>query len=187
MHDTICLEATDVLKRSEQQLITAKATAPVLDPKPIPVSTHRSSTLSLKLTSFHGDLLKWRDLWALFCSRLEKEPGLMDADKGCLLVEAMADTKARHRAEAALACIGTFDNAVLALKCHYEDDRLLFIHHFDELTQQDTVKESVEDIDRLEDRLRSFIRGMSMANGYSTDQIVVAIAEKTLTSGMVKQ
>ena len=76
---------------------------------------------------------------------------------------------------------------MLALKRHYEDDRLLFIHHFDELTQQDTVKETVEDIDRLEDRLRSSIRGMSMANGYSADQMVVAIAEKTLTPGTVKQ
>ena len=187
LHDTICLEATDVLKRSEQQLIAAKATAPVMDPKPTPVPTPRSSTLSLKLPSFHGDLLKWRDFWALFCSRLEKEPGLTDTDKGCLLVEAMADIKARQRAEAALAHTDTFDKAVLALKRHYEDDRLLFIHHFDELTQQDTVKETVEDIDRLEDRLRSSIRGMSMANGYSADQMVVAIAEKTLTPGTVKQ
>ena len=187
LHDTICLEATAVLKRSEQQLIAAKATAPVMHPKPTPVPTPRSSTLSLKLPSFHGNLLKWRDFWALFCSRLEKEPGLTDVDKGYLLVEAMAGIKARQRAEAALAHTDTFDKAVLALKRHYEDDSLLFIHHFDELTQQDIIKETVEDIDRLEDWLRSSIRGMSMANGYSADQKVVAIAEKTLTPGTVKQ
>ena len=55
----------------------------------------RQPTLALKLPSFHGDLFKWRDFWALFDSRLKKEPGLTDVDKGCLMVEAMADFKAR--------------------------------------------------------------------------------------------
>ena len=83
-----------------------------------------------------------------------KKPGLTDADKECLLFEVLADIKVQQRAEAALAQTDTFDNAVLALKRYDEYDWLLFIYHFDELTQQDTVKETVEDIDRLEDRLR---------------------------------
>ena len=79
---------------------------------------------------------------------MKKEPGLTDADKGCLLVEAMADSKARQRAEATLAHIDCFERALQALKKYYEDDRLLFTHHFDKLSQQDTIKESVKDLDR---------------------------------------
>jgi len=52
----------------------------------------------------------------LFTSQLEKDSGLTDADKSCILVEAMADSKARQRAEAALAHADRFDKAVLDLK-----------------------------------------------------------------------
>ena len=70
---------------------------------------------------------------------------------------------------------------------HYEDDWLLFTHHFDELSQQDTIKDSVEDLDCLEDRLRSAVRGMSASSGYTADQMVVAIAEKSLSSELIRQ
>ena len=187
LYDDLCDQATDVLKRSDQQLLATIAATPVMYTKHTSVPPPRPPTLALKLPSFHGDLLNWRDFWALFDSRLKKEPGLTDADKGCLLVEAMADSKARQRAEAALAHTDCFERAVQALKKYYEDDRLLFTHHFDELSQQDTIKDSVEDLDRLEDRLRSAVRGMSASSGYTAGQMVVAIAEKSLSSGLVCQ
>ena len=187
LYDEICDQATDVLKRSDQQLLATIAVTLVMYTKYTSVPPHRPPTLALKLLSFYGDLLKWRDFWALFDSRLKKEPGLTDADKECLLVEAIADSKARQWKEADLAHTDCFKRAVQALKKCYEDDRLLFTHHFDELSQQDTIKDSVEDLDLLEDRLRSVLRGISASNGYSADQMVVAITEKSLSSGLVCQ
>ena len=185
LYDDICDQATDFLKRSDQQLLATIAVTLVMYTKHTSMSPHRPPTLALKLLSFYGDLLKWRDFWALFDSRLKKEPGLTDADKECLLVEAMADSKARQWKEADLAHTDCFERAVQALKKCYEDNRLLFTHHFDELSQQDTIKDSIEDLDLLEDRLRSALRGISASNGYSSDQMVVAIAEKSLSSGLV--
>ena len=127
----------------------------------------RPSTLTLKLPKFHGDLLKWKDFWALFSSRLEKEPGLTDADKSCLLVEAMADSKAQQRSEATIAHNTCFEGAVKALKVYYEDNHLLFKHHYDEVHKLDSFKDTVEDLDHLENRIQTVIRGMESSNGYS--------------------
>jgi len=99
-------------------------------------------------------------------------------DKGCLLVEAIGESKAKQRAEAALVHTDTFAKAVRSLKRHYEDDQLLFSHHFEELSQSGHIKNSVEDLDRLEDRLQSAFRGMTTSNGYSADQKAVAITER---------
>ena len=100
--------------RSAQQLLSIKTGS--LEPSDTAKADisifSRPSTLTLKLPKFHGDLLKWKDFWALFSSRLEKEPGLTDADKLCLLVEAMADSKAQQRAEAAIAHNTCFESAV---------------------------------------------------------------------------
>ena len=118
--------SVQVLKRSEHQLLftKTKATGSVstkTDALPWP----RLSSITLKLPQFHGDLLKWKDFWALFSSRLEKEHDLTDADKSCLLVQAMADTKAQQRAEVAIAHYASYSDAIKSLKIYYEDNRLL--------------------------------------------------------------
>ena len=80
-------------------------------------------------------------------SRLDKEPRLTDANKSSLLVEAMADTKARQRAEAAIAHITAYNDTVIALKKHYDYNHLPFGHHYDELHQVDNFKDTVENLD----------------------------------------
>ena len=136
--------STDILKRSAQQLLSSRVSSSDTEKsKPTPSPAFRPSTITLKLPSFHGNFLKWRDFWSLFASRLDKEPGLTNADKSCLLVEAMADDKARQRAEAAIAHTTTYEEAVKILKRHYEDNRLLFCRHYNELHQRDTFKDTV--------------------------------------------
>ena len=174
---------TDVMKRSDSQLLSSDPGKP----KSASPSVVRPSTIALKLPSFHGDLLKWKDFWTLFTSRLDKEPGLTDADKSCLLVEAMADTKARQRAEAAIAHTTTYNDAVTALKKYYEDNRLLFGHHYDELHQVDNFKDTVEDLDRLETRINASVRGIEASNGYSVSQYTVAALERMMSPGLSRQ
>ena len=109
------------------------------------------SSITLKLPSFHGDLPKWKDFWALFSSRLDKELELTDADRSCLLVEVMADTKARQRAETAIAHTTSYGEAVEVLHKQYKDNRLLFAYHYEELHQTDSIKD-LENLDRVQDR-----------------------------------
>ena len=108
--------SVEVLNRNKHQIIPTKteATGSVSSntdalPRPKP------SSITLKLPQFHSDLLKWKDFWALFSSRLEKEADLTNADKSRLLVEAMADTKAQQRAEVAIAHNASYDDAVKSL------------------------------------------------------------------------
>ena len=80
--------------------------------------------------------------------------GLTDADKGCLLLEAMVELKARERAEAALTHTSSYDEAIVSLQDYYENNRLLFSHHFDVLTQTEVFKDTV---DHLEDKCKASV------------------------------
>ena len=143
-----------MLKRSEHQLLSTKTEATgSVSTKTDALSQPRPSSIILKLLQFHGDLLKWKDFWALFSSRLEKEPDLTDADKSCLFVEAMAGTKAQQRAEVAIAHNASCNDAVKSLKIYYEDNHLLFRHHYDEIHKPDNFKDTVEDLDLLENHI----------------------------------
>ena len=99
----------------------------------------------------------------------------------------MADSKAQQRAEAAIAHNTCFEGAVKALKVYYEDNRLLFKHHYDEVHKLDSCKDTVEDLGRLECRIQSAIRGMESSNGYSAPQLLVAALQKMLTPGLARQ
>ena len=103
--------------------------------------------------------------------KIGKDPELTDADKGCMLVEAMADTKARQRAEAALAHTSSYDEAMDSLRKHYEDNQLMFRYHYNELHQADSIKDSVKELDRLEHRLKSSIRGLEASHGFTASQV----------------
>ena len=72
----------------------------------------------MKLPSFDGDMVNWRKFWGLFSSKLEHEPGLLDVDRCCLLVNAMDNPEARIKAQDAVDCTENFDEAVKMLQGH---------------------------------------------------------------------
>ena len=179
--------STDILKRSAQQLLSSRVSSSDTEKsKPTPSLASRPSTITLKFPSFHSNFLKWKDFLPLVASRLDKEPGLTNADKSCLLVEAMADDKARQHAEAAIAHTTTYKETVKILKRIYEDNRLLFCHHYNDLHQPDTFKDTVEDLDCLEDRLNTGVRGLESSISYFASQLLVAALER-ISPGLSRQ
>ena len=108
-------------------------------------------------------------------------------DKACLLVEAMLEPADRQRAENALAHSTSYKDAVKVLKAHYEDHRLLFRLHYDEFYQQDTIKDTMEDLLRVENHARACIRGMEAANSFTAPQLLTAHLEKQLAPGLLRQ
>ena len=99
----------------------------------------------------------------------------------------MADTKAQERAEVAIAHNASYNDAVMSLKIYYEDNHLLFRHHYDEMHKPDNFKDTVEDLDRLENHIQSAVRGLESSNGYSATQFLVAALEKMLPPGLARQ
>ena len=91
---------------------------------------------------------------------LGERDGTTDADKGCLLLQAMVELKARERAEAALIHTSSYDEAIVSLRDYYENNRLLFSHHFDILAQTELFKDTVEDLDHLEDQCKASVLGL---------------------------
>ena len=99
----------------------------------------------------------------------------------------MADTKAQQRAEVAIAHNASYNDAVKSLKNYYEDNRLLLRHHYDEIHKPDNFKDTVEDLDHLENHIQSAVRGLESSNGYSATQFLVAALEKMLYPGLARQ
>ena len=89
----------------------------------------------MKLPMFDGKMVNWRNYWGLFSSKLDHEPGLLDVDKCCLLVNSMKDPDAKERAQNSVGCSSSFIEAVKLLKSYYDDNRLLHRHFLDKLTQ----------------------------------------------------
>ena len=134
----------------------------------------RTSTITMKLPSFDGDMVNWRKFWGLFSSKLEHEPGLLDVDRCCLLVNAMDDPEARIKAQDAVDCTENFDEAVKMLQAHYDDNRLLHRHHFERLTMVESFGCRTKDINRLQSKVNTAVRGLKDSNGYTAGQLVVA-------------
>ena len=63
----------------------------------------------------------------------------------------------------------------------------MFRYHYDELHQADSIKDSVEDLDRLEHRLKSSVRGLQASHSFTASQFVVAVAERTFSPGLTRQ
>ena len=99
----------------------------------------------------------------------------------------MADTKAQQRAEVAIAHNASYSDAVKSLKIYYEDNRLLFRHHYDEVHNPDNFKDTVEDLDNLEHHIQSAVQGLESSNGYSATQFLVDALEKVLSPGLARQ
>ena len=121
LHNEIAELSAQIFKRCDQQLLDSHSFSFPSSFRTTTSTPSRTSTLTLKLPTFQGSILNWKDFWALFSSRLEKEPGLTDADKSYLLLEAMVKPKAKERAQAALAHTSTFKEAVDSLRQYYED------------------------------------------------------------------
>ena len=87
----------------------------------------------------------------------------------------MEDPDAKERAQNAVGCSSSFIEAVKLLKSYYYDNRLLHRHFLDKLTQMEQFGCKGKDLDYLQTKLNSAVKGLKDSNGYSADQIIVAI------------
>ena len=99
----------------------------------------------------------------------------------------MVKPKAKERAQTALAHTSTYKEAVDSLRQYYEDNRLLFSHHFDVFHQPEVFKDSVEDLDYLEAKCKAAIRGFQSSQGYTAEQLMAATLERMVTPSLQKQ
>ena len=129
----------------------------------------------MKLPTFDGKMINWRNFCSLFSSKLEHEPGLLDVDKSCLLVNSMEDVDAKERAQNTVGCSNSCLEAVQLLESHYDNNRLLHRHYLDNLTQVEQFGCRGKDLDYLQIKFNSAVKGLKNSNGYTTGQIIVAI------------
>ena len=87
-------------------------------------------SLTMKMPTFDGNILCWKDFWTMFSARLGNELHLTDADKGNLLVQAITDPAARRRAEQLIANHASFDVGSGLIRDEYENPKILYGHHF---------------------------------------------------------
>ena len=92
------------------------------------------STLNMDLPKFDGNPVNWKNFWALFEPRIEREKHLADSDKISALQTAMIMDKSKQ--EVARATVGgCYAEVVQELKLLYDRPRLVYEHHiqrFDE-------------------------------------------------------
>ena len=123
------------------------------------------SSLTMKMPTFDGNILRWKDFWTMFSARLENEPHLTDADKGNLLVQAITDPAARRRAEQLITNYASFDVGSGLVRDEYENAKNLYGHHFESAFKPDVYKDNGDNFIRLQLRIDATQRGLKDSKG----------------------
>lgn len=150
------------------------------------VTPHVVNSLKLKLPTFDGTVLKWRDFWGLYSTLIEKETLLSEDEKKCHLIQAMGTPESKLHAEDAVAYTESYDEAVKRLKDIYELNRVLQAHHLADLFRSDLFKDDKRDMTRMMGRLEKNIRGIKLAKGYSLDQAIATYYEGLMSPTLVR-
>ena len=86
------------------------------------------STLKVDLPKFDGNPVNWKNFWALFEPRIEREKHLADSEKISALQAAMITDKSKQ--EVARAAVGgSYKEVVQELQLLYDRPRLVYEHH----------------------------------------------------------
>ena len=72
------------------------------------------------------------------------------------------DTEARDRAQDAVVCTLSYDEAVKLLQSYYDNNRLLHHHHLDQLLLTEQSGWKGKDLDKLQMKMNSVIKGLGL-------------------------
>lgn len=141
----------------------------------------------ISFPTFDGTILNWRDFWHLFSSLLKKYTGLTDEEKNCHLVKAMGTPESQKKAKSAVACSDTFEQVVAKMKATYENNKVLHMHHLEDMLQPDVFKDEKHDYERMKERILQNVRGMKLAKGYTADQVFCAHFQRHMSPTAVRR
>ena len=130
------------------------------------------SCLRLELPSFSGEIIQWKDFWALFSAVIDKE-ALSDHEKICHLQAAMKTEEAKSVVRHA-ASGGSYDEVVDALRLRYDKNRVAYMHHVSTLQNRGTIHCTYEDLVRGKQELALHRDGLIINAGETLDQFLVA-------------
>ena len=144
-------------------------------------------SLTMKMPTFDGNILRWKDFGTMFSGRLENEPHLTDADKGNLLVQAITDPAARRRAEQLIANHASLDVGSGLVRDEYENLKILYGHHFESAFKPDLYKDNRDDLIRLQLRIDATQRGLKDSKGWSIEQILTHTWAQMMATPLAKE
>ena len=148
LHCTDLLKIQDTLKKQERSASKKVATADATTTG-VTTAVSRTSTLTLQMPTFDGTIIGWKSFWNLFSSKIEREPDLSDADKSCLLLNAFVNPESKSLAQGAIGSTKTFEEALIIIRELFENNRILFRHHYECFHQAERFSCKVEDIVKL--------------------------------------
>ena len=128
------------------------------------------------MPTFDGTTIRWKSFCNLFSSNIERELDLSDADKSCLLLNAFVNPESKSLAQGAIGCPKTFDEALVIIREHYENNRILFRHHYESFHQAEHFSCKVEDTVKFKTKITTAARGMEEAKDFTTGHMMVEAA-----------
>lgn len=170
----------DLEARYEREMEAGSDTSSVASAPLSPASSTESSTrpilsrLKVKLPTFTGELLEWRDFWKTFHPLMDRETSLTDAEKVAHLLSAMQGPNVQREARIAAGAHDTYDKVVARLKEIYDQPRTVYRSHVKNLCKQKTIQYTRSSLRATLSLADVHVNGLERHEGYSLEQYLAA-------------
>ena len=100
--------------------------------------------------------------------------------------ECLHDPEAKSLAQGAIDSTHSFSEDIELINCHYEYNRILHRHFFENLTKSERFSCKVEDLVHLKTKLSTSCRGMEESKGFTAGHLVVEMIMEMLDKQLMQ-
>ncbi len=162
----------------------SRPTSPVSS-TPTSTNVKYRSTLKVDLPKFDGNPVNWKNFWALFEPRIEREKYLANSEKISALQAAMITDKSKQ--EVARAAVGgSYKEVVQELQLLYDRPRLVYEHHIQRFDELEDIPDTFEGLKHFQDEFKTSIQGLKANGGWTAGQLATGVKIRGL-KGMTRE
>ena len=174
----------NILKSGASDLTDKPASTSI----PPSVSGRFSGPFELKIPSFSGRIRDFQGFYDRFTDLIATHASsYSDADKCCLLAEAMENLAIKTIVEKYAQGPSGYDTAIKELKLRYGRASVVFPTYVREFVQPDSYDYSQESLLRALDRTQHFYNAMEKINGATLSQVAVTLVAMNFDDELSKE
>ena len=137
----------------------------------------------LEVSTFDGDLLKWKSFWDQFRVSIHDRTDLTNAEKMVYLQNALKDNMARCTIEGLTKSGEHYEEAVRCLQTHYDRPRMIHQAHVRRIIDAPSLKDGTgKELQILHDTVVQHLRALTALGHEPSKQFITSLLELKLDS-----